>query len=387
MKKLMIVAAAAAMAGAVFADAQVYDIKLKVKTTQCKEAKFTKALEKLGWFGSIKAGTKVSFRGSATRKMGGVIWGCDCDTISRPSWRVENGGLGVGGYAFWDETKAPYTPFQIPWVTFDWAVLNRVGKMTNVEGSWILGDKAAGEAFYFLGAGFGTCTLNSNDCASYIKTMSGNFAGFRVYNYTQGDGCIFCGETFSSCLVAPFCVCLGGVARNTSALTVAYGSWQLKYNSSQSKKLVTKAFITEVRNCTSAKVANIGAALDAAYAATQQAAAAIAAAAAVGADVDISKMQGKPTVTKTVDVASKDLADKGSYYTHLSQAKAEYKNAKLDVKNPGIADLTQLPSVAGAMINSLDHVESAADAGDAGDDWGDSGDDWGDDDGGDDWDF
>lgn len=390
MKKLMIVAALATVASSVFADAQVYDVKLKVKTTACKSAKLSKALADLGWW-NLKKGDEVAFRGSATRKMAGVIWGCDCDTLSRPSWRVENGGPGVGGYAFWDQTRAPYTPFQIPYVTFNWAVLNRVGKMTNVEGTWILGDTAAGELFYFMGAGFGTCTLNkSNDCASYVKSMTGNFAGFMEYNYTAGDGCIFCGETYSYCLVVPFCVCAGGPARDTRDFTVAYGTWQIKYNSSDSKKLRTKRFITFIRNFKGKKTVDVGVALDAGYDATMFAYNNRNAT----ANDSWGGIKYQPTVgTNLWDIAAKELVTKGKYYTYASLEAAAAKGANVElVIDPGPVStnkLNNLPAVAGTLIQSLDHVESAAKAADAADegwgdeDWGDE--DWGDD--GDDWDF
>jgi hypothetical protein len=396
MKKLMIVATLAAMTGVALADAQVYDVKLKVKTTQCKSAKLSKAIADLGWFGGLQKGDAVAFRGSATRKVAGVIWGCDCDTISRPGWRVQGVGSnakGVGGYAFWDQTTSPYRVFQIPYTTFNWAVLNRVGKMKNVEGTWIVGDTAENEAFYVVGAGFGSCTLVSdNDCASVVKSMSGNFAGLMEYSYVDSDGCIFCGESYSYCLVAPFCVCWGGAARNTVDFTAAYGTWQIKYNSSESKKLRTKAFITAVRNFTGSKAANIGVALDAAYDATLEATAAKKLTPATS-DFNTSKVKSTPTNKATVDtiIKSSELATLGKYYTTYLPAKwASYKNAdksKAVAADPGSISETKvakLPSVAGALFKSLDHVESAAAQGDA-DDWGD--DDWGDDDDDDDWDF
>ena len=148
----MIVAAVAAMANGAFASPQVYDMKLTVKTTACKKAKVSKAIADLGWFG-VQKGADVAFRGTATRTIGGVIWSCSCTGFTRPGWGVEGKKqVGVRGYAFWDQTTAPYKLFEVPYTLFDWVVLNRVGQMKNVEGSWVLGDSANGEEFFFLGS-------------------------------------------------------------------------------------------------------------------------------------------------------------------------------------------------------------------------------------------
>ena len=264
MKKLMIVAAAAAMTGAVSArvnqvqykpSAQVYDATLTVKTTACKAGKFTAALEKFDarqfyLWGNDKGDT-VQFRKQASRKIAGVFWGCDCETIATPAWRVYVGyksgkvppptpqnvkSLTVGGYAFWDATSMnEYIPFTIPYVDFHWALLNRIDQMTSVEGTWVLRDTANDEVLYLMGAGFGTAENASNECNSYIKTISGNFAGFLQYASGGDDGCVFCGTTDYGCLVAPFCWCLN--AEDTTFLTAAFGTWDIKYNATNSKAL------------------------------------------------------------------------------------------------------------------------------------------------------
>ena len=179
MKKLMIAAACAAMAGSVFAavgDAQVYDATLTVKTTACKNGKYTKALvnfpvKDANEFG-YDVNDSVMFRKQATRTINGVFWGCDCETIADPAWRiytsftsagVEKTPHTVGGYAFWDATNSKeYIPFTIPYVTFEWLILNRIDQMTSVEGTWLLRDRAANEALFFMGAGFGTAN-NATD--------------------------------------------------------------------------------------------------------------------------------------------------------------------------------------------------------------------------------
>jgi len=260
MKKLMILAAAAVMAGTVSAaEAQVYDAALTVKTTTCKNGKYTKALVNFPANGAnafgYSAGDRVQFRKQATRKIAGVFWGCDCETIADPAWRVytnrsaRNNKKTVGGYAFWDATKSPYIPFTIPYVTFEWLVLNRIDQMKTVEGTWVLRDRAQNEALFLVGAGFGTVNNAKNTtCEDYIKSISGNFAGFLQYASGDEYGCVFCGVTDYLCLVAPFCWCVNA---DTTYLTAAYGTWTIKYNASSVKTLSnatgTVPYITDVR--------------------------------------------------------------------------------------------------------------------------------------------
>jgi len=260
MKKLMILAAAAVMAGTVSAaEAQVYDAALTVKTTTCKNGKYTKALVNFPTTGAnafgYNAGDRVQFRKQATRKIAGVFWGCDCETIADPKWRVytnvsaKRNSKTVGGYAFWDATKSPYIPFSIPYVTFEWLVLNRIDQMKTVEGTWVLRDNAQNEALFLVGAGFGTVNNAKNStCEDYIKSISGNFAGFLQYASGDEYGCVFCGVTDYLCLVAPFCWC---VAADTTYLTAAYGTWTIKYNATSVKTLSNatskQPYITDVK--------------------------------------------------------------------------------------------------------------------------------------------
>ena len=260
MKKLMIVAAAAAMVGTVSAiEAQVYDALLTVKTTACKNGKYTAALEKFGnnVFGyAVK--DDVQFRKQTTKKIGGVFWGCDCNTIANPQWRAyyaktaRTHTKSVGGYAFWDATSAKaYIPYSIPYVKFEWLVLNRIDQMKSVEGTFLLRDRATDEAFFFVGGGFGTAVNNTkNECDSYISNISGNFAGAMQYASGDTGGCIFCGINDYGCLVAPFCVCTRGI--DTTLLTAAYGTWNIKYNATASKGLknATALKFTQATACT-----------------------------------------------------------------------------------------------------------------------------------------
>jgi len=267
MKKLMTAAVVAAMAGAALADPQVYDMKLSVKTTACKTGKFTKALEDLGWFVGLQKGDQVSYRKQASLTIAGVIWGCDCDAIQEPYWRdygaQKSGNHTVGGYAFWNATPKVAIPLQIPYVKFSWALLNRIDQMNTIEGTWMLGDPVVDEALFFLGSGFGKVKNSANECASYIPSMSGNFAGFIQGGSGDDDGCIFCGAVGWDCLVAPFCWCEN--TPDTTAISAAYGSWTLKYNATASKKLKTKYYITQVVKFNTKKLDLVEDALLAAY--------------------------------------------------------------------------------------------------------------------------
>lgn len=266
MKKLMIAAALTAMTGAAFAiDAQVYDASFSIKTTACKEAKVSKALA--AYFGNgnnvalpdadaddqfaYEQGDVIGLRKQATRKMVGVIWGCDCITIANPSWRKYANGKYVGGYAFWDPSSGEH--FYIPGTRMVWSLLNRIDAMNKAEGMWSIANNINGQAFFYTGAGFGT--IAGKDCSAYIKSISGNFAGFRQ---SIGDefGCIFCDA--NDCYVEPFCNGVNGNLlawptcdtcgnfANAKALTAAYGTWNIKYNKSMSKKLGSTARLSRI---------------------------------------------------------------------------------------------------------------------------------------------
>lgn len=247
MKKLMVAVATAAMIGAASAsDAQVYDMTLTVKTTQCKETKVSQALEDyLNNDANSSAttwgnkGDVIGLRKQATRKMAGVIWGCDCETIAYPEWRTyRQNKKTVGGYVFWDLATKEH--FYIPRTRFFWAVLNRIDAMNKIEGSWILANRVGDTAFWFAGAGFGS--VKGADCGSYITSMSGNFAGFRKPTGGTAD-CIFC-DDIEDCLAETFCYDCS-LNAETTELTAAYGTWKLKYNKAASKKLSKTGRITK----------------------------------------------------------------------------------------------------------------------------------------------
>ena len=243
MKKLMIVAAAAAIsAGATAAslDAQAYDVTLTVKSTACREIKYSKTIAELEGvdYKDVK-GDKIATRKQASTKIVGVIWGCDCETIANPKWRKYNGGKTVGGYLFWNPNASEV--FNIRTTTFLWAVLNRIDNGQKAEGVWALVNSDAENTVGFMGAGFGK-VKDPGDCRITLTSMSGSFAGF-ILGRGAANGCKLCGGD-DDCNTWQLCVGCQNVVYPTD-LAAAYGSWKIKYNKSVSKKLRSTGLITE----------------------------------------------------------------------------------------------------------------------------------------------
>lgn len=243
MKKLMIAAATAAIGAGVYAaslDAQVYDVNLTVKSTTCKEIKYTKTIATLeGESYSDVKGEKLAVRKQASTKIAGVIWGCECETIANPAWRLYNNGKTVGGYLFWN--VGGESCFNIYTTSFGWAVFNRIDTGDKAEGVWLLANRDAENTVAFLGAGFGK--TSGTTCRTVLKSMSGNFAGFLLAGSDAG-GCKFCGGNV--CDAWQVCPCTDVIY--DTELTAAYGSWKIKYNKSASQKLKKTGLITKSYN-------------------------------------------------------------------------------------------------------------------------------------------
>lgn len=248
MKKLMIAAATVAIGAGVYAatalDAQVYDVNLTVKSTACKDAKYTKTIALLeGWDYKDVKGEEISVRKQATTKIAGVIWGCECETIANPAWRLYNFKNGhyntIGGYLFWN--VGGEHPFNIFTTAFAWAVFNRIDNGDKAEGVWALVNQDVDNTVGFLGAGFGK--VSGTTCRTVLSSMSGNFAGFLLAG-SDAAGCAFCGGM--DCTAWQVCPCTG--VYYDLDLTAAYGSWKIKYNKSASKKLRKNGRITESYN-------------------------------------------------------------------------------------------------------------------------------------------
>lgn len=258
MKKLMITAAAAAMVSGAFAigKAQVYDYTATVKTTACKATKVSSKL--VDYFNSNRSfssankglfskGEEIGIRKQVSLKVAGVIWGCDCITISLPGWRLldpDGDGRGyLGGYYFWNQqTETIFNPWR---TTFRWNVLNRIDTMTKCEGAYMLYCTQAGQRIFVFGGGFGS--VSKTGCDTYVKSMSGNLSGFSLIP-TGAFGCVLCGN--NGCVVATLCDQCYDIADpafvNTTALSAVSGTWKIKYNSSVTKRISSTPWISSV---------------------------------------------------------------------------------------------------------------------------------------------
>ena len=218
----------------------------------CKQGKATAATVKyyesiFGVGGSpVERGEEAGFRKQATRKILGVFWGCECETIADPRWRrykpVNGGGRSLGGYAFWDQTADTY--FVLPNTVFGWGCLNRItADFKSVEGTWILANNVDPQALYLMGAGFGKASIAANTCRSIISSMSGSFAGFRMPGADDHDvgSCPYCG--IDVCNIEPFC--FGCAWIDGTDLTAAYGTWSIKFNKTAANKLKKTMQITK----------------------------------------------------------------------------------------------------------------------------------------------
>lgn len=250
MKKLMIAAAAAAVSAGVLAanKAQVYDFTATLKTTGCRAAKVSRALA--NYFdhtsfglstlnGQYAQGDEIGIRKQVSVKIAGVIWGCDCPTISIPGWRPTDptNPRYIGGFIFWNQqSETVYNPFL---TDFDWLVLNRIDTMKKCEGSFYLKNTAEDQGLFLIGSGFGT--VKDEGCDTYASSIKGNIAGIR---FAPNDefGCVFCAA--EGCVVAPFCdTCYD---YDTTAYSVANGTWTIKYNKSAAKKLSSTPFLSRI---------------------------------------------------------------------------------------------------------------------------------------------
>jgi hypothetical protein len=233
MKKSILVAASALSSLFVFADAQVYEMTITLKSTVAASGKITPVVCDM-------PEQEVSlYRKQSTVKIKGLFWGCDCETIAEPQFVTS--ATATYGYIFWNETT-----HQVLDSEFAWHVLNRIDKkLKKAEGAWTIGSTDA--EVFLAGSGFGTvkddvskaaCTIDS----VILSPMSGNCAGWLslpaiTVKGSSGD-CPKCGEategTDDTVTVAPgwsLCACGEG-----SEFTAATGTWKLKYHAAASKK-------------------------------------------------------------------------------------------------------------------------------------------------------
>ena len=231
MKKLNVFAAAALVAFGAFADAQVYEMTMTLKTTVTKSGKITAVV-------CETPSPEVNlYRKQSTVKIKGLFWGCDCETIADPMKVTDP--TETFGYIFWNETTHKVIDGD-----FVWKVLNRIDKKVNkAEGAWTL----ESDDLYLLGGGFGnvkdsvsrsTCTILD----TILTPMSGNVAGWMglpsiVVSKGKEDDCYKCQVIEGTEEVVAFapgwslCACDEG-----SESTAVSGTWKLKYLASAAKK-------------------------------------------------------------------------------------------------------------------------------------------------------
>ena len=261
MKKLMIAAAAAAMIGSAFAEAQVIVWNLNLKTTTCKAGK---AAANSWWVKGLdmSKGDEIVYRTTSSVKFTGLTWGCYCGQSLAGKWNdreiVINGAGGTvtvwDGITFWNPKTDAFLGGVYNGSEFDWTeegrFLNRMGKNADeVEMVFDLipSEYAIDDKWGFTLAGFGKVkdvnnAKNNDWCDSYLNTANGGVVGWispdgGTYTCTYCDHGVDCG-------VYEFCECEAEWDVNDD-MTVAYGTWTAKYNSAASKKLRTQLLITK----------------------------------------------------------------------------------------------------------------------------------------------
>ncbi len=246
MKKLMLFATMLAIGGFAFADAQVYELQLTLKTTVTRSGtpKFLSC--------DCPIEDSSLYRKQGNVRIKGVIWGCDCSTIAEPMISDDSTSLATSsyGYIFWNETTRK--PLNL---TFEWVLLNRIDSTgKKVEGTWVL--YSEDETFYVTGAGFGTVkdTVTKDPCertATWVPKMNGNVAGWSTpgaivtVEGKKGE-CSWCEKVADTeeetASAAGWTLCDCG---ESDERTAASGTWKMKYVTAASKKLSSKTAAVE----------------------------------------------------------------------------------------------------------------------------------------------
>ena len=237
MKKLMTILGLALSTASAFADAQLYEMQLTVKTTLTKS-------------GSVKmvacdCRTDESglYRTQGTMKIKGVIWGCDCGTLLKGEPYVSP--TNVYGYIFWNETtKQPLG------VKLEWPIGNRItASAKKAEVVWKLYSEDG--TFFLVGSGFGTIkdTVSKDPCylvTSWFPSLSGSFAGWVmpdavVTSAGTPEECGWCKKIPATPSVSEIAkgwgICAECSPNTTNLASAAFGTWKIKYNAKISKKL------------------------------------------------------------------------------------------------------------------------------------------------------
>jgi hypothetical protein len=246
MKKLMIAVAAMASAAA-FADcerptqntancAEVYDVVLNVKTTECKCKILTTktSSSECGRTTTGKTESCVAWRQIVSKKIQGVIFNCACSctedvqgsildsTVLAPAiWNGLTTEEMSGNQYFWVAKDKAIFDRDADLLTIKW--LGRIGKsMNQVEaaGTFQEGVTVAGYGAYD--------TKNGR-----VKNISGNVAGVTGAPIDCSDEA---GEEFCPA----YMLCEDTPLADYSKTFVS-GTWSVKYNASKSKALASNA--------------------------------------------------------------------------------------------------------------------------------------------------
>ena len=238
--------------------AQVYEIKVTVKTTTAKKGRLSPSKNPFVEDGS----ESVIYRKQASQTWKGVVWGCDCES-ALGGWEVLGDGdsATVTGAVVWD-TRRPYDIVLLD--DMRWHVLNAIDTAgTKCEGAWTIGESTDDSSAFLSFAGFGTLKLRTSredgrleldGCGSYISSISGSVSGWMPAPTYETAGraavCTFCGVVdageegrVDTAEAWNYCPCLDVGDRDFSAVT---GSWSLKYSAALSQKLSKATSIVDV---------------------------------------------------------------------------------------------------------------------------------------------
>lgn len=235
--------------------AQVYDLTVTVKTTAAKSGTLSPKKNPF-----VVDTEKVVYRTQATQKWKGLVWGCDCNALSGKWQEIDETSGSVAGCVIWN-TKGNGIVYLDD---LNWRLLNAIDqKGDKCEGAFTIGNMDEDSTAFLTFAGFGTLAIKYSaapcedpelNCTSYLKTMTGNVAGWMPAPMLKSAGrpgdCIFCGESDpgeegseEAAIAWDFCPCEEYADLDLTAIA---GTWTMKYNASLSKKLKNKADITEV---------------------------------------------------------------------------------------------------------------------------------------------
>lgn len=252
MKKLIMALTSVLTAGALYADAQFYEMDLTVKTTKTRTGKVSGIACDCRTDIEAEAGGNL-YRKEGSVKIKGVIWGCDCGTLIKGERFTKKSE--PFGYLFWNVTNRKWLN-----VTLTWQIANRIDKKaTKTEVVWMLTSNDPELPFHLIGSGFGTLkdTVTKNPCklaTSRFVQIKGGFAGWMapdavVTTKATAEECSWCekipGTPEVTAVAKGWSICADCSASDENAGSAAYGNWKIKYNASASERLESANEVTE----------------------------------------------------------------------------------------------------------------------------------------------